>query len=229
MLSIPRPLSPLIFFCFLLWGSRTVTSNQKNAIIQAEEESVPLPDDTNTLIYLVSMAPVSLSKKYDIELAVRSLRLTAKFTGPILILTNLDEAVSRYTATLNDFENVFIQNVGADLYPKDDKGNKIKFKQNTMYYRRFKFSARKWIIANPSLKDFTYAFYLDYDIIVTSQLSNLFQEIHEKMVAWTEKRNNTSFLLMWTLCFIFVIIAEWVILITRNRKHRKKIMLRSIF
>lgn len=150
-----------------------------------------IPNADNTVISLISMG--RLGNTFYAERCIRSIRRRGLFSGIIMVFTD-STGYKRYQQTIPSWDDrtIIIQGREEDMNPrkenKGDPGNNhsepelIKYRQDTMIFKRFKTHHSKYITEYSALSDsIRYVMYADVDNIIGNRL-DIFFEDYTKMV-----------------------------------------------
>lgn len=142
-----------------------------------------VPNDTNTVISLVSMG--RLVDTFNTERCIRSIRKRGMFNGFIMIYTD-DNGYKKYqeTTPFVDKTNrtIVIRSHDKDLFPTDAQGQLINYKQQTMIFKRFKTHHARYVAEYPELLDsIRFVVYIDVDNIIGTKMDTFFQHYAENV------------------------------------------------
>lgn len=164
---------------------------EQNVLVWNTTREFVRPDNDNTAIVIIAMG--GASKSWIAERCIWSIRHGGNFTGPILLLTD-GEGYGRYhnrslliQSSGDDSRTFIIQGRPNDFDPVTDGGQKIKYLNQAMIYKRFKTLTWTYLelAADSSgvLDSFNirYILYLDVDNIVTKPLSRFFDDYYSKV------------------------------------------------
>lgn len=168
------------------------THDPSSSKIVSVEEELPMLNDKNTIIAMISMG--NARKTLVAETCVRSIRKSGNFAGHIMILTDPEGSI-KYNDTLSyDPNTIVLEGTDEDMWPKSrNPPEPMKFAQSVMIYKRYKTLLFDYVDYSPELANSTeYIVYIDVDTIVTNDVSGMFLDYHGFVTNAYANRNRSD-------------------------------------